>query len=435
MSMLKQEFIARMTDLLGESADDFFRSLECPSEKSIYINQNKIEISHFKNVVDFSISQIPYESAGFYVDNIKLGRHPLHHAGAFYLQEPSAMFTVNALKFKGNERVLDLCSAPGGKTIQIANRVPNGVVVSNEISRSRCEILYSNVERMGLRNVIISNESTQNIANAYANTFDVVLVDAPCSGEGMFRKGEDMMQNWNPGLNLQCATRQTEILKNADACLKNGGYLIYSTCTYALEENELMVKDFLKNYNYELINIDYPFSRGVDLPETVRLYPHLVKGEGQFVAMLRKKEDNNAFSSSRLKLNECKMSSKFIKENTNMDTACYDYKNFSYYVPDLELVKNRINYLSIGVRVGEVKGKNFIPNHYLFSAFGDRFKHKLKLSVDDLMVNKYLKGEELEFGLDNCYGVVFVEGCALGGFKMSQGKFKNFYPKGLRNFK
>ena len=231
-------FLERMRKILGDEFEDFVKALNDPIQKSIYINENKISVDKFKELVDFSLEQIPYEKAGFYVDYEKKGRHPLHHAGAFYMQEPSAMFTVNAIKFKGDEKVLDMCAAPGGKSIQIANRIPNGVLVSNEIVKNRAEILFSNIERMGLKNVIISNDTPENVASAYGDTFDVVVVDAPCSGEGMFRRGEDVTDEWYPEINDMCAKRQLEILNEADKTLKSGGKLIYSTCTYSEIENE-----------------------------------------------------------------------------------------------------------------------------------------------------------------------------------------------------
>ena len=182
------------------------------------------------------------------------------------------MFTINSHKFNGNEKVLDMCASPGGKTIQIANRIPNGVLVSNEFVKARSGVLYSNVERMGLKNVIITNEAPENLAEAYANTFDVCVVDAPCSGEGMFRRGNEVTEQWNKNLPDMCANRQLEILGSADRVLKQNGVLIYSTCTYSVEENEQVVKNFISKNGYEIINIDAPFSRGIDLPEAVRLF-------------------------------------------------------------------------------------------------------------------------------------------------------------------
>ena len=222
MNNLDSTFLSNMQAILGNEYDDFINSLSLPNEKAIFVNNNKISTEQFENCVDFSISPIAYEKAGFYVGNAKLGRHPLHHAGAFYVQEPSSMFTVNSYNFKGDERVLDMCASPGGKSIQIANRIPNGLLVSNEIDKARSSILFSNIERMGLKNVIVTNDTPQNIATAYANCFDVCLVDAPCSGEGMFRKGEDMVASWNPNLNAMCAARQKEILTEANKALNAG---------------------------------------------------------------------------------------------------------------------------------------------------------------------------------------------------------------------
>ena len=436
MLELNEVFLNRMKGLLGDEYQAFLASLEQDNEKAIFVNQNKITVDNFKRIVDFSVSPIEYEKAGFYVGNEKKGRHALHHAGAFYMQEPSAMFTVNCHDFKGDEFVLDMCSAPGGKTIQLANRVPNGLVVSNEIVKSRSEILYSNIERMGLDNVIVANDTPEHIADAYGNCFDVCVVDAPCSGEGMFRKGQEMVAHWNENLNTMCAKRQLDILEEANKCLKQGGYLIYSTCTYALEENEEVVREFMSKHDYELINIEAPtFTRGIDMPEAVRLYPHVVKGEGQFVALLKKKEDNDYVSKAPLKLKNSSISQNFVKEHTKLDIKTYEYNNFSYYVRNLDMVKKGVNYVSVGVRLGEVQSNRFEPHHNFFTAFGKEFKLNLTFSHTDKSVAKYLKGETLDCSLKDGYGAVLVEGCALGGFKMSKEKFKNFYPKGLRNFK
>lgn len=434
MLNLNVSFLKRMRTILGEKYDSFLSSLNEPEQKGIFVNNHKISTENFKKFVDFSVSPIAYEKSGFYIDNLKLGKHPLHCAGAFYVQDPSAMFTVNSLNFKGNEVVLDLCASPGGKSIQIANRIPNGVLVSNEIIKSRAQILYSNIERMGLDNVIVANDDPKNIATAYVNEFDVCLVDAPCSGEGMFRRGEDVVKEWNENLPNMCSVRQLEILEQANVCLKENGYLIYSTCTYSLEENENVISKFLSQHDYELINIDYPFSRGVDMPEAVRLYPHEVKGEGQFVALLKKKEKNNFVSKSHLFLKKNEKFEEFLKNFLNFQPIVYDYKDFSYIVKDSYLIKKDVNYLSIGVRVGQDRKKYFDLNHYLFSSFGSKFNKQINLDFSDARVKKYLRGETLDIIDSDGYGAVLISGCALGGYKISDGKFKNLYPKGLRFF-
>lgn len=427
-------FLERMKCLLGSDFDAFYESLSRPIVKSIYVNENKISVSDFKKIVNFNIEQIPYEQAGFYVGDEKKGRHPLHHAGAFYMQEPSAMFTVNALKFKGNERVLDMCAAPGGKTIQIANRIPNGVLVSNEIIKNRSEILFSNIERMGLKNVIVSNDTPENISQAYGNCFDVCLVDAPCSGEGMFRRGDEVAEQWNENLNEMCAVRQLEILNYADKTLKQGGKLIYSTCTYSKTENEDVVNEFMKSHNYKLLDVKYPFSKGINMPQVARLYPHENKGEGQFVAVMEKLDENNSSCFSGQKLTNSKVTNDFIKLNTDLNFEAVDFNAVSYFVPCKELVKKHVKYVSIGVRLGCVEKNRFEPHHNFFTAFGKYFNLKFDLDFKDSMVEKYLRGETLDVELPDGYGTLFANGCALGGFKISKGKFKNYYPKGLRNF-
>ncbi len=422
-----------MKDMLKENYPKFLKSLNEPEVKGIFVNENKIKLEDFLKIVDFNVEKIEYVKTGFYVDNEKKGKHPLHHAGAFYIQDPSAMFTVNAHNFKGNENVLDMCAAPGGKTVQIANLVPNGVVVANEINRARSEILYSNVERLGLKNVIIANDTPKNLAQAYANSFDVCLVDAPCSGEGMFRRGQLVIDEWNENLPQMCAVRQLEILENANECLKQNGFLIYSTCTYSYEENEGVIKNFLAKHNYKLINISAPFMRGIGLKEAVRIYPFQNKGEGQFVALLQKNEENLHLSAPNLKLKRNFLAEKFVEDNTNVKLNIYDYKNFTYNIIDENFIKRDVNYISLGVRVAAVKNKLVVPHHNLFSAFGKNFIRTINLDFHSPKVIKYLRGETLEDQKTDGYGAILINNCPLGGYKISASKFKNCYPKGLRN--
>ena len=432
---LKQEFLDRMKLLLNDKFDSFCEALNKPIQKAIYVNENKISVEHFKNVVDFEIEAIEYEQAGFYVDSSKKGRHPLHHAGAFYIQEPSAMFTVNATTFSGDEKVLDMCASPGGKSIQIANRIPNGMLVSNEINKARCETLCSNIERMGLKNVVVSCEKPARIAKAYANFFDVCLVDAPCSGEGMFRRGDDVSSQWNAGLEELCQERQLEILEQANKALKQNGTLIYSTCTYSQKENEDVIRLFLEKHNYQLQDVKYPHSRGVNMPEVARLYPHENRGEGQFVAVLKKLEDNDAgFGSSCLKLQKSKMAKDFLIQHTNLSCDAYEFNDSCFIVNDLSALKKDVNYMRIGVKIGEMRNKRFELDHNLFSSFGSEFKIKLELNHTDELVKQYLHGDSFQVEINDGYGCLVVNGCPLGGFKVINGMLKNHYPKGLRNF-
>ncbi len=435
MLNLDKKFLSRMRGILGDEYEDFISALNRLDEKAIYVNTNKISVDKFLSIIDFNVEKILYEKNGFYIDNVKWGRHPLHHAGAFYIQEPSAMFTVNAYNFKGNELVLDMCASPGGKSIQIANRLPSGYLVSNEIVSARASVLYSNIERMGLKNVIVTNDSPENLANAYANMFDVVLVDAPCSGEGMFRRGDEVVKEWNENLPKMCAKRQLDILLQADKALKQGGVLIYSTCTYSKEENEDVVCEFIKECGYELINIEANFNRGIDMHEVVRLYPHKVRGEGQFVAVMKKISPNELISNSILKLSIHNEANNFIKENLSISLKAYEYKSNAYIPANLELIRRNVNYLSIGVKVGKNKGKFFEPDHYLFSSYGDKFKRQINLEYNSLDSQKYLRGETLIVENENGFCSVLLSKVNTGGGKIVNGIMKNLYPKGLRNYK
>ena len=433
------EFLSRMERILGDKYAQFLASLDRPLEKAIYVNENKISVDEFSKVCDFSLEPIAYEKAGFYVDGEKRGRHPLHHAGAFYIQEPNAMFTVNAHNFNGDEIVLDLCAAPGGKSIQIANRIPKGVLVSNEYVGSRSKILFSNVERMGLRNVIITNDTPDRLGKAYANTFDVVLVDAPCSGEGMFRRGLDVVNEWNPGVNVKCRDRQMDILLAADCALKSGGHLIYSTCTYSLEENEEVVRYIVDNLGYELINIELNAARGVmidndhDYMKTVRLYPHDSRGEGQFVALFKKVSDNYEVAAGTVKLSNSNIANQAVNDIVNIKLNIKEINGRAYHVVDESLIKKGVNYVTLGVVLGDVQKGRFEPAHNLFTAFGKHCYNHVEFSHDDISVAKYLRGDTIDVNLGNGYGAFIVNGCTLGGFKISDGRFKNHYPKGLRN--
>lgn len=435
MIELNEKFCERMKKLLGEGYPQFFTTLNQPKENAILLNTNKICKSKFEEIADFDIEKINFIENGYYVKE-KLGRHALHHAGAFYCQEPNAMLTASCIEFHGDEKVLDLCAAPGGKTIQISNKIPNGCLVSNEIDKTRAQILYSNVERMGLKNVIITNNDSGIIAKAYANTFDICFVDAPCSGEGMFRRGEKVCEEWNENLPKMCANRQLEILENANKTLQTGGVLVYSTCTYSLEENEEVVLKFLSKHNYVLQNIELNISsRGINMPEVIRLYPHKTRGEGQFVAVMKKLETNEEISGKSMKLTPTHLADKFLKDNLNFSMQCFEYKKNIYMIPCEKLVKNDVNYVSLGVKIGEDCEHRFEPDHYLFSAFGTEMKRTLNFKFSSKEISSYLKGETFNADLPDGYGCVLVEGCALGGFKISAGKFKNHYPKGLRNFK
>ncbi|MFX3647413.1 MAG: RsmB/NOP family class I SAM-dependent RNA methyltransferase [Paenibacillus sp.] len=305
-------FAERMERLLGDEFEQFMKSYEQSPHAGLRVNTLKISMEQFDEIAPFDLRPIPWCETGFYVPHgVKPGLHPYYHAGLYYIQEPSAMAPVELLQVEPGDRVLDLCAAPGGKTTQIAAKLQGkGVLVTNDIHAERTKALAKNVELYGVRNAVVLNESPERIANAFPHYFDKVLIDAPCSGEGMFRKDEDMVKSWEHHSVEKCVLMQRDILETAARLLAPGGTIVYSTCTFAPEENEAMIAEFL-NVNRDFVVRDISEEAGFApgrpewvrqmMPEkadetkdvldltrgTARLWPHLLEGEGHYVAVLQ----------------------------------------------------------------------------------------------------------------------------------------------------
>ena len=437
--MLPDEFKERMKLLLQDQYAKFLETYKDKSVKSIRINTNKITVADFLKINPFKLEAIPYTQDGFYIEEDSLGNHPYHHAGLFYVQDPAAMMPVNCLEIEPDWLVLDLCAAPGGKSIQIASKLTEGILISNEINYNRAKILFSNIERMGLKNTVILNHDPFSLSNKFKAKFDAIFVDAPCSGEGMFRKDPNAIKEWSLNKINECALKQKEILKNADLMLKEGGFLVYSTCTYSLEENELMVTDFLNKYPYEVVELPniikkYTLPGYVDgdinpeLSKSVRFYPHIAPGEGQFCCVLRKK---GSLTKTIFETKTNNLIEKYISDDVEvtLNTGQYQNKFYNKIYPDLENLK----VVSGGVQLGELINNRFIYHHNFVTAYGINFKNKLNLTLNDERLYKYLRGEEItDETVKNGYGVILVENYPLGLFKASNNTLKNHYPKGLR---
>ncbi|MBR4282932.1 MAG: hypothetical protein IKT35_04375, partial [Clostridia bacterium] len=372
-----------------------------------------------------------------------------HHAGMIYVQEPAAMMPIECLDFSPDWFVLDMCAAPGGKSTQIKNKLgENGVLVSNEIIPSRCKILTGNIERLGLKNVITTCMDTFRLAEIFEGRFDLVSVDAPCSGEGMFRKEEIAVSEWSLENVEKCAERQKDILNNAAKCVKNGGYIIYATCTFSLEENEMMVDDFLKNHpDFELIKpnekvfestadgIRFDGCSTENIEFCRRFYPHKGLGEGQFAAIF-----HNTLTATESKKIQSKKSGKIdpiIFEFLDDTLTEYDKGHIvmnndipTYFTPDFEVPSCTI--FSHGVNIGEVRKNYVLPHHQFFMAMGKNFKRKIEIGDNLDLAEKYIRGLEIPADCENGWAVVTINGCPLGGAKVSSGIAKNHYPKGLR---
>ena len=448
MINLPLEYENRMKKLLGEDFKDYKNELENPPVKAFRVNTDKISLEEFEKLNIFSNAKIPYVENGFYLEYDKIGNHPYHHAGLIYVQEPAAMAPAKCIDINPDWRVLDMCAAPGGKSTQIKNKLgERGVLVSNEIIPSRCKILTGNVERLGLHNTVTTCMDSGKLATVFANCFDMVMVDAPCSGEGMFRKEEAAVSEWSESNVLMCANRQAEILDNAVCTLKSGGYIVYATCTFSIEENEMTIDAFLKRHpDFEIIPVngrvrEYT-SDGISFEgcecENIhfarRFYPHKAKGEGQFMAVLHHKgeqTENTVIKPITTKTD--KTVTEFLDDTLvdyNPDFVTTYNGNPVYYNNQLPIRDGQA--FCCGITIGEIRKNRILPHHQFFTALGKDFKRKINLTADSDELVKYLHGEEIDVDCENGWAAVLVDGFSLGGAKVVNGRAKNHYPKGLR---
>ena len=454
--MLPKQFIEKMEKLLGADYCRFAASLEEDAVRGLRINTLKCQPEQFLSNNVLPLLPLSYTDTGFILDSDEqIGRLAEHHSGRIYMQDPGAMAPLSAVDIPEGAKVVDLCAAPGGKSGQAAAMIgENGFLLSNEFVPKRAKILVGNLERLGIKNAIVTSMDTGKLCELFSEYFDYAIVDAPCSGEGMFRKNSIAMEEWSEENVKLSSLRQREILSNAARLIKNGGYIIYSTCTYSPEENEETVSFFLdthKNFSPvqlpdKIISVtSAPIIDKIN-PENVkfarRFYPHVSRGEGQFLAVLQK-------NSSDLTTNVCKDASKPLSKAEQ--TIVTDFFNDTFLkAPDARLRKvgEKIVLLSggipavpshsvfmAGVLVGEIQKNRLIPSHQLFSAYGDYFKTKVELSDLDNRLCAYLSGEEIDAPeTARCgYCVITYKGSAIGGGKIANGKIKNHYPKGLRN--
>ncbi len=454
---LPEQFIQRMKHMLGGEYPAFEATYSDAAVKGIHLNPKRLSEEALLQCFSGLTTPIFNIKSGFYFKNtvengLKLGMHPFHHGGAVYSQDPSAMLPVSGINISPNWRVLDLCAAPGGKSSQIASQLsPQGVLLANEPNPSRNKVLISNIERMGYSNVVVTKLTPKEISSYYPGYFHMVLVDAPCSGEGMFRKYPESVHEWSPENVLLCQQRQKDILSYAVDTLLPGGILVYSTCTYSVEENEDIVRWLLQEYPLEPYTIPEHI-RAVTAPafgEEIsccrRSYPHLFKGEGQFMAYFRKPgtlpdvaDSQPAESSLALR----KISSKNMSLIQEAFADHFDLSEISFYEhQDKIIALPKYHYLLpphgitlCGVTAGMMEKNRFIPHHHFFHAYGHLCHNTLSLPPEDSRILQYLSGQELaDDNISKGYGVICCEGCPLGGFKASNGRLKNHYPKVLRN--
>lgn len=450
MKELPREFAERMKSLLGgDEFEKYLEALEKEPVRSFRVNTEKMSTESFEKSGKFDCEKIPYAENGYYFTDKKVGTHPYHHAGIIYVQEPAAMAPVEALEIQEDWFILDLCAAPGGKSTQLKNKLgEKGVLVSNEIIPSRCKILTGNIERLGLNNVITTCTDAKRLSEIYPKCFDLVCVDAPCSGEGMFRKDENAVAEWSTENVFACAKRQKEILSYAAECVRDGGYIIYATCTFSPEENEMQIADFLSSHpDYEIAEFNEKVRRECTpgIPQKTahteyagRFYPHLFKGEGQFACVLHSKNESTerAYPEKNiLKKADSTVLFDFLDDTlTRYDRRFVQmYKQTPVYFTDSFSLPEPVAF-SCGVTIGEIKKNYILPHHQFFSAMGGLFRRKIFLSSDSTECEKYLRGDTFGTDCENGWAAVFIDGAPVGGAKVVDGVIKNHYPKGLRNF-
>ncbi len=449
MKDLPKNFETRMKILLGDEFTDYKKALEQESVKGFRVNTDKISLEDFEKINVFGNKKVPYVENGFYLEYEKAGNHPYHHAGLIYIQEPAAMAPAECVEIAPDWTVLDMCAAPGGKSTQLKNKLgENGVLVSNEIISSRCKILTGNIERLGLSNTVTTCMDTKKLIKYFPKTFDLIMCDAPCSGEGMFRKEEIAIDEWSEENVLMCAKRQEEILENAVELLKDRGYIIYATCTFSLEENEMLIDAFLQKHpDFEIVEVNEKVRNATDdgiafdgckcknISFARRFYPHKASGEGQFMAVLKNTSPLSQFQSFSPSKKD--KTDKTLTDFLDDTLICYDTDNIRIYNGNPVFFSASLTVpdgaaFSCGVTIGEIK-KNYIqPHHQFFMACGKSFKRKIELTPESDGIKKYLHGEEIEVNCENGWAVVTVNGCPVGGAKAVNGKAKNHYPKGLR---
>ena len=426
--MLPETFLKRIEKQLGEEYPQFLESLERPRAVALRFNPLKGDAP----ALPFVQSPVPWEPCGFYYDpQSRPGLHPYHEAGVYYLQEASAMAPVALLQPQPGEWVCDLCAAPGGKSTQIAGRMGGeGLLLCNEINPKRARILSRNIERLGIGNALVTNEHPEKLAGRLSGCFDRVLVDAPCSGEGMFRKEEAAVTDWSEDTVAMCANRQQEILRSAAKLLRRGGRLVYSTCTFAPEENEGVIRTFLQEHpDFEPEEVDAPwFVPGEN--GSFRMWPHKLLGEGHFAAVLKRtgaseREQPESCAGEKLP-REWLEFAKELQIDLRSGKAIFFGQSLYWVHPELPELKG-IRVERPGLELGTVRKGRFEPAHALALWLSECSR------VQELgnRVEAYLHGEVIPSSQKG-WCLATVDGFSLGWGKGDGNVLKNHYPKGLR---
>lgn len=464
---LPSQFLDNMKDLLKEDYPAWIASFETPPVQGLRINNTKIDNRTWEEqLCPFEVKQVPWISNGYYYpDDIRPAKHPYYYAGLYYLQEPSAMTPAWLLPVQPGDRVLDLCAAPGGKSTELGAKLEGeGLLIANDISNSRARALLKNLELFGIPNICVTSESPEKLADTFGAYFDKILVDAPCSGEGMFRKDPDLIKSWEEHGPEYYAGLQREILTDAVRMLKPGGYLLYSTCTFARMEDEDNI-EWLLSQEADLELCELPLfegaSRGMDGQPVLRLFPHKIQGEGHFVALLHKKRSSVQEAEqpdekqpipgrdTMPNYGNHKKELDFLEKDTDFfhfeslirhpfdRNRLMVKQDMVYYLPVAFDCRWKLRYLRTGLLLGELKKGRFEPSQALAMVLQQReFSNTVSFASEDERVLRYLKGETVALSggenVEKGWCLVCVDGYPLGWVKCTGQTLKNKYYPGWR---
>lgn len=453
---LPEAFLEHMRQILGEEFAEYEKSMEGKSFLGLRVNTSKISVAEFERIHPFrSLRKIPWITNGYYyTEEDAPTRHPYYYAGLYYIQEPSAMTPASVLPVEKNERVLDLCAAPGGKATELAARLNHtGLLVANDASASRTKALLKNLEVFGAPNILITSEMGDKLDTYFHAYFDKILIDAPCSGEGMFRRQPHMISAWEKQGPEVFSKMQRQILDQAAELLKPGGMMLYSTCTFSALENEGSVDYFLQKHP-EFHLADIPWYEGFchgkrelvgsvyPLEKCVRLFPHRIEGEGHFLALLQKEgEEKTDERPSRKRLTKLPAELAEFLEDVKMPLALSGIQIMDtkvFWLPEGIERYPGLRFLRSGLYMGELLKKRFEPSQALAMVLKkEEYASTIDLSATDKRVYRYLKGETIEVQegeskRDNGWQLVCVDGYPLGWGKLIQGTLRNKYFAGWR---
>ena len=440
---LPEQYVKNMKKLLGEK--EFEQYLNCFEQKryaGLRINTLKWNKEQFLEKGLFDTESVYWCDEGYYYnEQLRPAKHPYYAAGLYYIQEPSAMSAAAILPVNKGECVLDICAAPGGKSTQLGAKLgQTGVLMCNDISAGRTKALLKNIECFGITNSIVMSETPQRLSEHFVQYFDKILIDAPCSGEGMFRKDKDIIKKWNDDLITHCIKQQKEILQYCAIMLKAGGMMLYSTCTFSPKENEYIIKEFLQQHKeFHIVPIEIKWGCETGMIEgCARLFPHKIKGEGHFLALLQKKTENTKFIfetekeqiDNRISL-FWEFEKQVLKPNWQKIKGIYKiYGDDLCYIPENVPILKGLRVLRSGLQLGTFKKNRFEPSHTFALALNKNdVNYCIDFSSKQNDVIRYLKGESIvvEQQKDG-WCVVCVDGYTLGWAKVQKGRLKNKYP-------